>query len=98
MVVKWTIYSHPRKDNALVVIKSGELKASLEAGKTVILTTLEVTIKGVREHSVSSGRGRSKRGKKVPASGEEYYGYSAVVMNGSTLVAETYSKPSLKDK
>ena len=98
VVVKWTIYGHTRKDNAVVVIKSGELKASLEPGKTATLTIPEVTINGVREHSVSTGSGRSRRAKKVPASGEEYFGYSVVLMYGSALVAEIYSKPSLKGK
>lgn len=98
LVVKWTIYGHSRKNHDLVVIKTGELKADLDGGKTVTLTTPQVTIKGVREHSVSTGRGRSRRSKKVPASGEEYFGYSVNVLNGATVVAEAYSKPSLKGK
>jgi hypothetical protein len=98
LVVKWTIYGHTRKDRKLVVIESGEMKTSLEPGKAVALTTPMVTIKGAREHSKSSGRGRKKKSKKVPASGEQYYGYSVKVMSGSTLLAEAYSKPSLKDE
>ncbi len=97
LVVKWTIYAHTRKDHKQVVIDSGEIKAGLEGGKSVSLTTPQVAIKGVREHSVTSGRGRSRRSKKVPASGNEYYGYAVEVSQGSTLVAEAYSKPSLKN-
>jgi hypothetical protein len=96
LVVKWTVYGHTRKDHKQVVIESGELKTSLEGGKSVTLTTPQVTIKGVREHSVSTGRGRSRRSKKVPASGNEYFGYSVEVSNGTAVVAEAYSKPSLK--
>lgn len=96
LVVKWTIYGHTRNDNKEVVIESGELKASLEGGKSITLTTPQVTIKGVREHSVSTGGGRRRRSKNIPASGEEYIGYSVEVLNGTTVVAEAYSKPSLK--
>jgi hypothetical protein len=104
LVVKWTIYGHDRKGHDPVVIKGGEIKAGLEAGKSVELATPVVTIKGVREHTVSTGSGRggrskggsSRRLKKVPASGQEYFGYSAVVMSGSTIVAEAYSSPSFK--
>ncbi len=96
LVVKWTIYGHSRKNHDLVVIKTGDIKSGLDGGKTVTMSTPQVTIKGVREHSVSTGRGRSKRSKKVPASGEEYYGYSVEVLNGATVVADAYSKPSLK--
>jgi hypothetical protein len=103
LVVKWTIYGHERKNHDPVVIKSGEIKTDLDVGKSVELTTPVVTIKGVREHTVSTSSGRGGRGKggsrklkKVPASGQEYFGYSAVVMSGSTIVAEADSKPSLK--
>ncbi len=99
LVVKWTIYGHDRKGHDPVVIKSGEIKAALEAGKSVEIATPVVTINGVREHTVStrSWRGaRSRKLKTVPASGQEYFGYSAVVMSGSTIVAEAYSSPSFK--
>lgn len=98
LVVKWTIYGHSRKDHSLVVIKSGELKTSLEGGKSVALATPETTIKGVREHSVSTGSGRRRKSKKVPASGDEYFGYSVIMSLGNTVVAEEYSHGSLKPK
>lgn len=98
VVVKWTIYGHSRSNHDPITIKSGELKTALVGGKAVELTTPEITITGVLEHSESSGSGRRAKSKKVPASGDEYYGYSVVVMNGSTMVAEAYSHPSLKSK
>lgn len=103
LVVKWTIYGHNRKGHDPVVIKSGEIKTDLKVGKSVELATPVVTIKGVREHTVSTGSGRGGKGrggsrklKTVPASGQEYFGYSAVVMSGSSIVAESYSRQSLK--
>lgn len=98
LVVKWTIYGHSRRDQKLVTIKAGEVKAALASGKSVDLTTPEILVKGVREHSKSSGSGRRKKSVKVPASGEEYFGYAVKVYSGSTLLAEAYSQPSLKPK
>lgn len=98
LVLKWTIYGHSRKDHSLVVIKSGELKTTLEGGKSVALETLVINIKGVREHSVSTGSGRRRGSKKVPASGDEYFGYSVTVVSGNSVVAEEFSHGSLKPK
>jgi len=96
LVMKWAIYGHSRKDHDLVVIKSGELKVTLSTGQTQPFETPQITITGVREHSVSTGSGRRRKSKKVPASGQEYYGYSAMLMSGSTVLAEEYSHESLK--
>jgi hypothetical protein len=96
LVMKWVIYGHSRKDHDPEVIKSGELKVTLTPGQAVALETPQITITGVREHSVSTGSGRRRKSKKVPASGQEYFGYSAVLMSGSTVLAEDYSHGSLK--
>lgn len=96
LVVKWTIYGHSRKDHSLVKLKDGEINTSLEGGKSIELSTPEISIKGEREHSVSTGTGRRRKPKKVPASGDEYYGYAVVVTRDSTVVAEAYSRSDLK--
>lgn len=96
LVMKWVIYGHSKKDHDPVVIKSGELKVTLTPGQPVVMETPQITIKGVGEHSVSTGSGRRRKSKKVAASGQEYFGYSAVLMSGSTVLAEDYSHGSLK--
>jgi hypothetical protein len=96
LVLKWVIYGHSRKDHDPEVIKSGELKVTLTPGQAVALETPQITITGVREHSVSTGSGRRRKSRKVPASGQEYFGYSAVLMNGGTVLVEDYSNEILK--
>lgn len=96
----WKIYGHERKNHKLILIKSGTLTYNLKGGERDTQTTPTVTIKGVRKHkkTTSTGRGKSKRKKTVtvPASGQEYYGYSVKVKLGADTVSEYASKPSLK--
>lgn len=98
--IKWMVFGHNMKDHHLVQVKSGEIRKDLPAGITVEVSSERLKISGVREHSVRSRSGSGRRArttfKKVPASGQEYYGYAVQVFDREKLLAETYSQPSFK--
>lgn len=98
--VVWTIFGHTMKDHKLIELKRGEKTIIVPARDAVEIASPEVKVSGTRRHTVSERKGRGKkarvRSKKVPASGEEYYGYAVELYAGGKLVASTYSKPGLE--
>ena len=100
--VKWTIYARTMDGGHLVTVKEGTEKPKLAALQTTTVKTPVVTFKGTPQHAVTtqknSGKGKTQAtSKREPATGEEYYGYAVQVYEGSTLLDEEYSQPSLKN-
>lgn len=100
LTVKWAIYSHTMKDHKLTTSGQGTETAKVEPFKTVTVHCAKVTITGTPEHSQASktsGKGKAPAtAKRIPATGDEYYGYAVAVYAGATLIEETASHPSLK--
>lgn len=100
-VVKWVIYGHSLEDKQMILIKSGGQKITVPAQGAITVNSPEIKISGNREYKVSK-RSRDRAGhviittKKVPASGQDYYGYSVEVFSAGKLMASYYSQPSIE--
>ena len=105
--VRWAIYGHTMNGNKLVVIKQGKEEISVPArGKSTVRSPV-VKITGNREQSVAvKAPAKKKRTakdknkvtfKKIPASGQDYYGYGVEIRTAGKIVASEYSKPSIEE-
>ena len=105
---RWAIYGHTMKGNRLVVLKNGSQAVKVAARETSTVTSPEVKVTGNREQTVperkpSKNQG-GKKGKpkvtfrKIPAAGEEYYGYGVEILVDGKLVGSEYSKPSIGEE
>ena len=100
--VKWWIFGHNMKDHHLIILKEGESKVVVPATGEIKVASPKVEVTGTREHKISSRKGGGRRAgtsvKKVPASGQEYYGHAVEVYSGNALIDAYYSKPSFEKK
>lgn len=101
--VKWFMFGRDLKSNHVSVLRSGEAHVALGTGSQVI-TTPKVEEKSTPKHAVishNSQRGRDGRVapatvRNVAATGVKYIGYGVQVLDGKSVVAETYDPVGIK--
>ena len=105
--VRWAIYGHTMNGNKLVVIKQGKQEITVPARGKTSVSSPEVKITGNREQTVAVKAPTKKKGssksknkvtyKKIPAAGQDYYGYGVEVLTNGKVIASEYSKPSIEE-
>ena len=105
--VKYYFFGHGVKDHEAGILDKGERAVSVKAHTTETVETPAAKASATDAH-VERGKGGFKSsnkkgsgfnsGKKVAASGERLTGYGVQVFDGSKLLADYFSEPSLKGK
>jgi hypothetical protein len=112
LVVKYFHFGRDLKDRDASVVDKGEKGVSVKSHATEVVETPAATSVYTEEHGQREGgrkndnaksnrgnrSGQNVRYKKVEASGTKLTGYAVQVYSGTSLVAEYYSEPSLKEK
>lgn len=93
--VTCAFYAESLSSNKVSSLKSTDLKATLESGKRVSLTSTKEIFTYTPEHFQRSGSGKRAKAKKVAATGNRYHGWAVQVFRGSELVGEAYSNRSI---
>ena len=98
LVVKYWFFGREAEGNDVKILREGERKARLGPRGRETIESEQVAISYVEAHS-EAPKGKSYgAGKKVPASGQKIMGYALQVLDGSKVLAETYSEPSYRQK
>ena len=95
--VKYYFFGHGVKDHEAEILDKGERAASVKAHATETVETPAAKAITTEAHSEKSGK-KKGGGKKVAASGERLTGYGVQVFDGTKLVADYFSEPSLREK
>ncbi len=108
LVVKYWFFVREMKSKDIKILKKGERKSSIAPGAKDEVESENATSTYTEKHvEVTAARGaRGARGgsnqmptiKKIEASGGKLAGYAVRVVQGTKIVAEYYSEPSLKAK
>ncbi len=104
LVVKYWFFARNMKSKDIKVVMKGERKSSIApASKDEVESESATSIyteKHVEVSAARSGRGGANRTtiKKIEASGDKLAGYAVQLVQGTKIIAEYYSEPSLKAK
>ena len=105
LTLKYYFFGHGAKDREIDTLEQGEKTASVKPHATEVVETPATKATLNEEHyETKKGKGGGQQarsggtrlGKKVEASGRKLIGYGVQVLNGSAVVAEYFSEPSLK--
>jgi hypothetical protein len=90
--VKYIVFGRDMLEHKMVTVGQGENPVSVKPHSTEKVDTAETKVTASEAHF------DTKTKKKVEASGATIVGVGVQVLQGSTMVAESYDPPSLKDQ
>jgi hypothetical protein len=108
--VKYLYFAKSFKTGETTILRQGEQKVDLRGHATVTVEAPEIEAVYTEEHGEraggqgerganrgnNAGRQKNVRYQTVEATGTKVIGYGVQVFSGNSLVAETFSEPSLK--
>ena len=94
--ITYTFFADDLAAGKVVALKSNDLKATLEAGKSTRLISPVVSFNFTPQHSEKSGSGKRAKYKRIEATGNRYHGWAVRAYVGEKLVGEAYSIPTIK--
>lgn len=94
--VTCTFFADDLAADKVVALKSNDLRATIEAGKSTRIVSPVVSFNFTPQHSEKTGSGKRAKYKRVEATGNRYHGWAVRAYVGDQLVGEAYSIPTIK--